>query len=144
MTGLYALAVLTADDRLDILGLVAAAAQALDRLDGPGFASMFTDDGVLVAGAEQDWGSAQLTDLVLRAARAGTVLRRHVQTTTMEELSDGFARALSYVLVSKVMPGSRIGISASGVYDDEMTRTPVGWRISRRTVTTDGAVNVMV
>lgn len=136
--------VLTADDRLDIIDVISGASQALDSANGDAFASMFTPDATLVTGAETEWGSGQLADLASRQAQTAGLTRRHTQTTEMTELADGVVRAVSYVLVTRVMPGPRVMVVATGTYDDEITRTVAGWRISRRTAAADGAWSLMI
>lgn len=135
---------LSADDRLDIMEVVAASSQALDRADGNSFASMFTPDARLQTGQEEEWGSAQLALLATRQGQITGLTRRHTQTTTMQEISEGVARCVSYVLVTRVLPGPRVVVIASGTYDDEVTRTAEGWRISRRAAVADGQWSLMI
>ena len=133
---------LSADDRLDILDLVAAASQALDAGDGAALASMFTSDGVFMTGGETFQGWRGLSSLADRQQQVG-LTRRHTQTTTIGETAEGWARAVSYVMVTQVRPGPRVFIVGTGTYDDEVARTEDGWRIARRTASGDGTLNAM-
>jgi hypothetical protein len=135
---------LTADDRIDILEVIAVASQALDRADGDGFAAAFTADATMTTGVEQEWGTAQLANLAARQSQNTGLMRRHTSTTVLGELDEGLARAVSYVLVTRVVPGPRVLVVATGVYDDEVTRTEAGWRISKRVAVADGQWNLMI
>jgi 3-phenylpropionate/cinnamic acid dioxygenase small subunit len=59
---------------------------------------------------------------------------RHVVSTT-EVRSDGSDRATSRSYWRMYQNGNaEPQVRALGVYDDEFTRTPAGWRMSRRTI----------
>ena len=51
------------------------------------------------------------------------------------ELDGDVATARTYVDAVLLMPDGASGINAIGFYDDELVRTPDGWRISRRAYT---------
>ena len=134
---------LSADDRLDILDLLAATAQAIDARDGNALVTMFTADGLYETGVQSAHNVNQIASFATRQSRTG-LIRRHTQTTTIEELDEGRALATSYVLVTEVVPGPRVVVVASGMYSDEVVRTEEGWRLHHRRGTADGEWSEMI
>ncbi|HEX9529619.1 MAG TPA: nuclear transport factor 2 family protein [Acidimicrobiales bacterium] len=137
---------LSADDRLDIIDLLAATAQAIDSRDGDALITMFTPDGQYTTGQERADTAADIASMASRQSRTGTI-RRHTQTTTIEETGEGCAHAVSYVLVTEVQPtGSGVELVnvASGVYDDDVILTEQGWRIAARFGAADGEWSEMI
>lgn len=134
---------LSADDRLDILDLLAAAAHAIDERNGDALVTMFTADGLYETGAQRAHTANQIASMAERQSRTG-LIRRHTQSTTIDEADDGRIIAISYVLVTEVVPGPRVELVASGYYEDEVVLTEEGWRIHHRVGTADGEWTEMI
>jgi 3-phenylpropionate/cinnamic acid dioxygenase small subunit len=94
------------DDRQDISDLLVRYATGIDRRDWPLFRTVFTDD------CQLDYGEIGAITLDGDNATARTYI-------------DGL-----------IMAGdNNSGVNAIGFYDDDVVRTPAGWRIARRRYT---------
>ena len=107
------------DPRLDISDLLVRYATGIDRRDWPLFRTVFTDDCELDYGEVGTWkGVDAVTDFMEQThAMAGRTMHR---LTNQAITVDGDKQA---------------GVNALGFYDDEIVRTPEGWRIARRRFT---------
>ena len=120
---------LTTEDRLDILDLLARYNYAIDDGDAETWAACFTEDGEFVSPADQLKGAAELTQFASRPSR-GTL-----HYTTNEIITgDGDEAAMRCYLELVNASGAKPEILFCGRYEDELAKTPAGWRFKKRTV----------
>lgn len=128
---------------LEIRNILARLAHLADDGDLEEYLGYFTDDAT--------WGNLGSDDV--RSGRAdllaGAVERResgiqgpgsgtrHVLTTTSVEIDDDAARARSYFLYLDTKEADGVAVRLTGRYLDDFTRTPEGWRMSRRRIVID-------
>ncbi|OBB68556.1 MULTISPECIES: nuclear transport factor 2 family protein [unclassified Mycobacterium] len=123
------------DDRQDISELLVRYATGIDRRDWPLFRSVFTANCELDYGEIGSWtGVDAVADFMERVhALAGHTLHR---LTNQAITVDGDrATARTYIDGLIMAADNNSGVNAIGFYDDEIVRTPDGWRIARRRYT---------
>src|SRR3982074_2633210 len=121
---------LSADDRLDIMDLIARYAYTLDSGDLDGYVHNFAPDGVLF---EQHHGQDQIreyVDMLMRQGRAGPlpsgdVAYRHFVGARVIDGTDGKAIVHSYLLW--VNMGSDPPVSSAAEYTDEVVKLDGRW-----------------
>ena len=123
------------EDRQDIGELLIRYATGIDRRDWPLFRTVFTGDCELDYGQIGSWrGVDAVTDFMDQVhAAAGHTLHRI--TNQAVDVDGDRAAARSYVDVVIMAADNPTGVNAAGFYDDELVRTPQGWRIARRRFT---------
>lgn len=123
------------DDRQDISELLVRYATGIDRRDWPLFRTVFTDDCHLDYGEIGTWsGVDAVTDFMEQVhALAGHTLHR--LTNQAITLRGDTATARTYIDGLIMAADNNSGVNAIGFYDDDIVRTPAGWRISRRRYT---------
>ena len=123
------------DPRLDISDLLVRYATGIDRRDWPLFRTVFTDDCELDYGEIGTWkGVDAVTDFMEQThAMAGRTMHR--LTNQAITVGGDKASARTYVDAVIMFGGNQAGVNALGFYDDEIVRTPEGWRIARRRFT---------
>jgi hypothetical protein len=128
---------LTAEDRLDIMDLIARYAYTLDSGDLDGYVNNFAPDGVLF---EQHRGREAIRDYVktlMRQGRAGPlpsgdVAYRHFVGSPVIDGAGDQATVHSYLLW--VNMGSDPPVSAAAEYTDEVTKLDGRWYFGSRTL----------
>jgi uncharacterized protein (TIGR02246 family) len=130
---------LTAADREEIRALISRYSHAIDAGDSTAWLELFPEDGALVTPVGSPNGRAELLAWVNErlASRAENVQVRHfVLNTLIVPVSDGVARARSMLLYTRqdVLTPLSAQTLATGIYEDELRRTPAGWRFSKRTM----------
>ncbi|MEY8018671.1 MULTISPECIES: nuclear transport factor 2 family protein [Mycobacterium] len=122
-------------DRQDISDLLVRYATGIDRRDWPLFRTVFTDDCELDYGEIGAWSGVEaVTDFMERVhAPAGHTLHR--LTNQAITLDGDKAMARTYVDALIMFGDNQSGANGIGFYDDEIVRTPDGWRIARRRFT---------
>ncbi|MGH6985387.1 MAG: nuclear transport factor 2 family protein [Caulobacteraceae bacterium] len=130
------------EDRLQILNLIASYSHAADGVDPEAYANCFTDDGTFIGrvGMPDERAVSGREALVAFAANAisrrGDRQNRHIQTNTMivsQSDTEAFARTYLLVMTSEGEKAPVPGLTS--VYEDELVKTPKGWRIRvRRTL----------
>jgi uncharacterized protein (TIGR02246 family) len=130
-------------DRTQIRELTARYNRCFDDGDPEGFASTFTEDGVMeVDGAYETRGRPGLADMV-RHTPYGVV---HVTVdATVEVDGDRAVQDVKLLVLSRPAPDApperrQTVLTNSGRYHDELVRTSEGWRFARRTAFLDGAL----
>jgi ketosteroid isomerase-like protein len=116
-----------AEDRDDIAQLMYRYNHLIDSGDAKGWAETFTEDAVFEAAGNVMTGREALTDF------ASTVHGiRHVVVNPWIEVEGDSARVRAYIffLVNGAVRGS-------GAYEDQVVRTPEGWRFAKRVFTAD-------
>jgi 3-phenylpropionate/cinnamic acid dioxygenase small subunit len=123
-------------DHQDIVDVLIRYATGIDRRDWPLFRTVFTDDCELDYGDIGVWhGVDAVTEFMDQShAMAGHTLHR--LTNFAVDVDGDTARARAYVDALIFAPDNNSGVNAVGFYDDELARTPEGWRIARRRFTT--------
>ena len=129
---------LSAEDRLDIMDLIARYASALDGGDLDGYVNNFAPDGILF---ERHHGREQIREYVAmlqREGRAGPlpngdVVYRHFVGSPTINGGDGRATVHSYLLWISL--GTDPPINAAAEYLDECVKLPDGkWYFATRTL----------
>ncbi len=133
-----------AQDRQEILDLIANYSYGYDTRDWDRFASVWDDAAQL--GGPGGQGALVGPDAIVEWARtrreglAGDGIQtRHYQTNTLlEEINDGRVRARTMMFIAhqhQGEPGPRP--MHTGEYNDEFVRTSEGWRFARRELQVD-------
>lgn len=118
------------EDQTEILQLLYRYAYCFDRGDAHGWADLFTDDAYYDGGVEVVRGRDEIISYATRdPGHAGTSreVRRHVPISPVIDLDGDRAEVHSVFLVLE-----ETSIYLVGTYEDEMVRTPKGWRFSKR------------
>jgi uncharacterized protein (TIGR02246 family) len=119
----------TVEDRDEILQLLYRYNHAIDGGDANGWADTFTEDAVFDAAGNVLSGRDALKNFA-----AGFKGRRHVVANPLVQIDGDTATVRAYAVVfSGTTP------SVIGVYEDELVRTPTGWRFAKRVFTLDAA-----
>ena len=125
-------------DRIEIVDLLHRYATGLDTRDWELLASVFTADGVadyssLELGVND--GPDAIVDLC-RGALSGLDATQHTISNETIEVDGDRARARCYFQAQHVFRGAPGGDNfiVAGIYEDDLVRTPAGWRIERRTL----------
>jgi uncharacterized protein (TIGR02246 family) len=129
---------LTAEDRLDIMDLVARYASTLDAGDLEGYVNNFAPDGVLF---EHQVGRDAIREYVgklMEEGRAGPLpngdvaYRHFAQSVTIDAESATRARVHSYLLW--VFMGDEPPVKAAAAYLDEVEKVDGTWYFKSRTL----------
>lgn len=123
-------------DEQQISDVLVRYATGIDRRDWDLFRTVFTDDCELDYGDIGVWrGVDAVVDFMVTAHdMAGHTLHRITNVTVSVDGDTATARA--YVDALIMSQDNTSGVDAVGFYDDELARTPAGWRIVRRRFTT--------
>jgi 3-phenylpropionate/cinnamic acid dioxygenase small subunit len=123
------------EDRQDIADVLVRYATGIDRRDWPLFRTVFTDDCELDYGVIGAWkGVDAVADFMEKVhASAGHTLHR--LSNQVIEVDGDRALARTYIDALIMVGDEGAGVNGVGFYDDEIVRTPDGWRISRRRFT---------
>ncbi len=133
------LSLIEISDRLEITETITRYSHGLDQRRWEEWDRTFTPDAVLDLSAV---GMPAQSPTEARATfTAGDAVRipagQHLLLNTLIHLDGGTATArsefLMHTFVRTGTPGRAQWNRAGGWYDDELVRTPAGWRISRRT-----------
>ncbi|MFK7894607.1 MAG: nuclear transport factor 2 family protein [Myxococcota bacterium] len=128
---------ITAQDRAQIHALIALYSHTFDGGDVDAWIDLFTEEAEFVTSTV---GSAQGKEALRRwaeerlADRAGDQMRHFATNTLLRPLSSDQVRARSYVLITRqsLTGGSLAQVLFTGVYEDDIRRTPKGWKFERR------------
>jgi len=125
---------LTADDYIEIQQLYARYNNAIDSGDAEGYAGTFIPEGVFnnfnghdaLVGFINDW----------RDKMKGTNSRHWNTNLTINPSPEGAAGSVYLLLVNvSVRPPA---IVAAAKYDDQLVKTPQGWRFKKRVTKSEG------
>jgi ketosteroid isomerase-like protein len=124
-------------DRARILELTARYNHCFDEGKADDYAALFTDDGVMeVAGGPTTTGREALADMCRRSPRT---IKHVTVDATVSVHGDRATQLVSLVVLNRSQKRTdQPRLMSTGVYRDELARTPEGWRFSRRHVTLDG------
>ena len=127
---------LTPADEREIVALLTRYATGIDTRNWPLFESCFADDARTDFGAFGRWTSAAQITAFMRDAHAEVGPTLHRLSNFVVRAEGHGASARSYI-DALLMPKSADGDIHRGVgfYDDELTKTELGWKIQRRRFT---------
>ena len=112
------------EDRDEILQLLFRYCHYIDSHRFEEWVSLFTDDGVFEHHGRVTTGS---NDLMKMIASTEHEVMRHLVSNPVIDIAGDSAHVHAYLTV---MNGREIG--STGAYEDELVRTPQGWRFARR------------
>ena len=133
------------EDKLEILELISRYSHAADGDDPQAYADVFTDDGVFHGRAGQPdeivlKGHEKLKRFLMSTLNRKELMqtRHHQSTTTFLEISQTKAKTRTYLLTTTCLKNqTEIQVGLTSVYEDELLRTPAGWRIKYRKIYPD-------
>jgi hypothetical protein len=108
-------------------------ATGIDRRDWDLFRTCFTEGSKLDYGDLGQWDNREAVTRFMIRSHSGPSMHR--LNNFAISIDGDAARARTYVDALVYGPGSFGGAHSIGYYDDELTRTPEGWRIARRRYT---------
>ena len=123
------------DDRQDISDLLVRYATGIDRRDWPLFRTVFTDDCQLDYGEIGTWNGVDAVAAFMEQVHALAGHTLHRLTNQAITLDGDNATARTYIDGLIMAGDNNSGVNAIGFYDDDVVRTPAGWRIARRRYT---------
>lgn len=130
----------TGEDRLEIIELIGRFSHAFDGGDVEAFARVFSENGIFnerIGGKDfvRGRGQSELREYVQKemAERGVNQPRHHVRNTVFFQVADNRVVTRTYMLATNVAGEGRLAaVTATGIYEDEIVRTPEGWRILKR------------
>ncbi len=134
---------LSAQEYVDIQNLYARYNLMSDAGDAEGYASCFTDDGVLQIdplGVTMQGRASFVSFKQKDAAGRGGRYRRHWNGSLhLEKVDADTVRGRCYFHGFNGQPGGLPVLADAGTYDDRIVRVGGGWRFARRHLTMDGS-----
>lgn len=123
-------------DHQDIADVLVRYATGIDTRDWPLFRTCFTEDCDVDYGDIGAWRSVDEIEAFMVEAHAGMGHTMHRITNVAPTIDGDFAACRAYVDALLMNFDGAGGINAHGFYDDDLVRTPDGWRIAKRRFTT--------
>ncbi len=123
------------EDRQDISELLVRYATGIDRRDWPLFRTVFTDDCELDYGVIGVWNGVDAVAEFMEQTHAMAGHTMHRLSNQAITVDGDKAEARTYIDGLIMAADNKSGVNAIGFYDDEIVRTPDGWRIARRRYT---------
>jgi 3-phenylpropionate/cinnamic acid dioxygenase small subunit len=123
------------EDRQDISELLVRYATGIDRRDWPLFRTVFTDDCELDYGVIGVWNGVDAVAEFMEQTHAMAGHTMHRLSNQAITVDGDKAEARTYIDGLIMAADNESGVNAIGFYDDEIVRTPDGWRITRRRYT---------
>jgi hypothetical protein len=124
-----------ASDEQQITALLISYATGIDRRDWQLFQACFTDDVQADYGNFGRWNSSAEITAFMRQAHAGMGHTLHRLSNFVISVHGASATARSYVDALLMPGGGGEPHRGVGFYDDELVRSPHGWRINFRRFT---------
>jgi hypothetical protein len=125
---------LTADDRLDIMDLLARYAHAMDGTDPAAFLACFIPDAEMDIGYRTVSGEAEMRAFAdYFAAKPGRPWYHHITTIAIEGDAER-ARSRSYMLMTDLDGEGRTRHAGCCTYLDEFVKVDGRWLFARHTV----------
>jgi uncharacterized protein (TIGR02246 family) len=124
-------------DRARIRELTARYNRCFDGGDPEGFADTFTEDGVMeVAGGPSTSGRHDLAEMCRRVPWG---IMHVTVDATVEVNGDSARQDVALVVIGRAARREdKPTLMSTGRYEDDLVRTPEGWRFARRRCTLDG------
>jgi hypothetical protein len=127
---------LDADDRLDILDLLARADNAATRRDVEAYVALFSDDGVLDGDKGEHRGRRALTETVGAVwATEGNTTVHLTLNPVIDPVPDHAGRAVATSHLVIIDPSPPPTIKAMATIVQHVEKFGARWQITRRTVT---------
>lgn len=123
------------DDEHDIERVLVRYATGIDRRDWELFRTCFTDDVRADYEGLDPWRSADEITGFMATSHADMGHTMHRLSNMAIEVDGDTATARTYVDAVLMAPDGQTGLNPRGFYDDELVRTPEGWRIAHRRFT---------
>jgi uncharacterized protein (TIGR02246 family) len=123
------------EDRQDISDLLVRYATGIDRRDWPLFRTVFTDDCELDYGEIGVWKGVDAVAEFMEQVHAMAGHTMHRLSNQAIAVHGDKATARTYIDGLIMAADNKSGVNPVGFYDDEIVRTPDGWRIARRRYT---------
>jgi 3-phenylpropionate/cinnamic acid dioxygenase small subunit len=136
-------ATLSAQDRLDVMDLIASYALCIDDGDIDGWVANFLPDAVLDHIGGRASGEAEIRAWVTRLMSSGRVggtpaqLRHFVGLPRVEALADGRAHVRTYCVILAYDPAQKIEVPLVGSYEDTCVKVEGRWRFAHRIIRGD-------
>jgi len=133
----------TADNRLAVMDLIARYARAIDAGDVDGYASNFTEDGVIESSAGTFAGREEIRALLRRLVGSGRIggqaaRTRHFVGLPLIEGDDERCRAHTYVTIfTQEADGGAVAVPSVGSYEDVCVKRGNRWLFERRIIASD-------
>jgi uncharacterized protein (TIGR02246 family) len=128
-------------DRAEIDDLLARYCFAIDLRDWEGLREVFAPDAVITySGPRVSTGISEIVAFFRATASAVATTQHLLHTSRVWATGPDTAEGLSHVTAHHVGDGVALPApeaatyTVTGTYDDRFTRTPEGWRITRRTL----------
>jgi uncharacterized protein (TIGR02246 family) len=116
-------------DHLAIRELTARYNRAFDDVDSDAWADTFTPDGVMEYGGTPVSGR----DALVKMSQATGYGFVHITTDPIIEVDgDRGTQRCTVIIANRSRTRDQVGIAMTGRYEDELVRTPDGWRFKRR------------
>ena len=133
---------MTAQDKLDVMELIARYAQCIDGGDLDGYVANFVADGVI------DWGNGVCNGReeirhwvggLMAGGRIGGVpaVTRHFVGLPYVSGDSVRAKARTYVTIFTLTEAGRVWVPSVGSYTDTVVKTPEGWLFQKRIIASD-------
>ena len=129
-------------DREEIIETLVRYATGIDSRNWPLFRTVFTEDCVLDYGDIGSWTGADAVTEFMEQSHAMAGHTMHRLSNHAIALDGDTATARTYIDGLILAPDNSSGVNAVGFYDDELVRTPDGWRVARRRFTSVRIVTV--
>jgi uncharacterized protein (TIGR02246 family) len=125
-------------DHIEIRELTARYNRAFDDVDSEAWADVFTPDGVMeYTGGEPVVGRDALVAMN-KGIGYGYV---HITTDPIIDVDgDRATQKCTVIVCNRSKDGSPVQFGMTGRYEDELVRTPDGWRFKRRVATLDAGL----
>lgn len=122
-------------DQHDIAAVLIRYATGIDRRDWELFATVFADECDLDYGQIGHWTTAAEVTEFMRLSHQAAGHTLHRISNIAVDVDGDRAVSRCYVDALVFAADNQTGAHAVGFYDDELTRTPGGWRIAKRRFT---------
>ena len=129
-------------DREEIIETLVRYATGIDSRNWPLFRTVFTEDCVLDYGDIGSWTGADAVTEFMEQSHAMAGHTMHRLSNHAIAIDGDTATARTYIDGLILAPDNNSGVNAVGFYDDELVRTPDGWRVARRRFTSVRIVTV--
>lgn len=122
-------------DEQDIAEVLVRYATGIDRRDWSAFRACFTDDVLAEYEGIATWEGVDAITEAMTTSHADMGHTMHRISNIAIDLDGDIATARCYVDAVLMAADGQSGLNPRGFYDDDLVRTPDGWRIAHRRYT---------